>query len=125
MRSIMHNKKDSTCYLCMMLCQDYSRKFYLEEHHAIYGNGKRKKSEEYGLKVYLCPEHHRTGRQAVHMSPDTALRVKKKAQEAFEACYPELVFREIFGKNYIMPEERQQLPKSTAPGFRFLQEETI
>ena len=41
MKSIMHNKADQTCYLCMMLHGDYSRKT-VQEHHTIFGSGRRK-----------------------------------------------------------------------------------
>lgn len=98
MKSIMH-KKDGTCYLCMLLNQDYGPKL-LEEHHCIYGSARRILSETYGLKVYLCPEHHRTGKNAVHQNSEISDLVKKKAQEAFEREYPQLNFLNIFGKNY-------------------------
>lgn len=60
MKSIMHDKKEGTCYLCKRLCGDYYRKT-TQEHHAIFGTAGRRLSERYGLKVYLCMEHHTTG----------------------------------------------------------------
>lgn len=46
-------QKDKECYLC--------RRFYnlrtvrgLEEHHILFGRGRRELSEQYGLKVWLC-----------------------------------------------------------------------
>lgn len=124
MQSIMHNQNDHTCYLCMMLHQDYTSKFFLEEHHAIYGHGKRNKSEQYGLKIKLCPEHHRTSKEAVHCNHEIALMVQKEAQRAFEQRFPELNFREIFGKNYITEEEREKTAQKIGmePGFRFIEE---
>lgn len=89
-KSIMHSKSDG-CLFC--------GNTYTEEHHCIHGTANRKLSEKYGLKVYLCHEHH-TGLSGVHFNPEMDLIVKQKAQEAFEKRYPDLGFMEIFGKNY-------------------------
>ena len=50
-KSILQSDKE--CYLC--------RRFYnlrttrgLEEHHILFGRGRRELSERYGLKVWLC-----------------------------------------------------------------------
>lgn len=121
MKSIMH-KKDGTCYLCMRIHGDYSQK-RTQEHHAIHGRGRRKLSEKYGLKVYLCFQHHTAdgGAEAVHRNAETDLLVKKEAQKAFEKRWPALGFREIFGKNYLEDADRwQQASKETEPGFRFI-----
>lgn len=99
MKSIMH-QKDGTCWLCMKLNQDFSVKPYVEEHHAIYGTGRRKLSEQYGLKVYLCKEHHTCGPYAVHANAKISRKVQIAAQDTFERHYPELDFLTIFSKNY-------------------------
>lgn len=99
MKSIMQDKQAHTCYLCMMLHSDFTEK-QTQEHHVIFGTANRKLSEKYGLKVYLCLEHHETGREAVHRNAETALLVKKAAQRAFEKRWPDLDFRKIFGKNF-------------------------
>lgn len=114
MKSIMHNKKDRTCYLCMMLHGDNSIKAVLQEHHVIYGNGKRKLSEKYGLKVYLCFFHHEYdgGKEAVHRNTEISEMLKQEAQRTFEKKYPELNFREIFGKNYIATDRQQFCEKA-------------
>ena len=67
MKSILHNKQDGTCYLCMLLHDDHGRK-QTQEHHVFYGTANRKISEKYGLKAYLCLEHHTYdgGSEAVH-----------------------------------------------------------
>lgn len=105
MISIMHRKSDKTCYLCMAIHLEYSTQSILEEHHVIYGKGKRTLSEKYGLKVYLCPNHHRDSIESVHHNTANNLSfdcmLKQKAQQAFEERYPKLSFIEIFGKNYI------------------------
>ena len=69
-KSIMQPDRDKHCYLCMLLHGDYHEK-NVEEHHVIPGTWGRQKSEELGLKVYLCVEHHRTGPEAVHRSIET------------------------------------------------------
>lgn len=81
---------------------DYSWKQVLEEHH-IFGGPNRHLSEEYGLKVYICPECHRTSARAVHQDPagEANRYLQTEGQKAFEENFPELSFREIFGKNYL------------------------
>lgn len=120
MKSIMHDKADHTCYLCMYLHSEYATQTGLEEHHVIYGWGKRKLSEKYGLKVYLCPQHHRDSPESIHHNTKNNLSfdkmLKAKAQQAFEEHYPNLSFIEIFGKNYIEnrikpPSERHSIPE--------------
>ncbi|MBR0149470.1 MAG: hypothetical protein IJM23_09835 [Lachnospiraceae bacterium] len=99
MKSIMHDKRDGTCYLCMA-AGDYTRKTILEEHHAIHGTANRRLSEKWGLKVYLCPAHHRR----IHDSKDGRkddLYIQRAAQDAFRERYPHEDFRQIFGKNIL------------------------
>lgn len=99
MKSIMQ-KKDGSCYLCMLLNQDYSDKSDLEEHHIIYGS-RHKLSEKFGLKVYLCKKHHTAGgMDAVHFNPLLSAMLKDKAQRRFEVVFPDQDFMAIFGKNY-------------------------
>lgn len=105
MKSIMQ-EKDGTCYLCKRINQDFNPK-YTHEHHAIFGSANRKLSEKYGLKVYVCPEHHEYGDLSAHRNAEIALIIKKEAQKAFEKKYPNLSFREIFGKNYLDDEDRK------------------
>lgn len=97
-RSIMQNK-DGCCYMCDLL-GTWQQGYTIEEHHC-FGGPNRKLSEKYGLKVYLCPEHHRTGPDAVHQNSDYMQILHEAAQKAFEERYPDKSFREIFGKNYI------------------------
>ena len=101
MRSIIHRREDRTCYLCMILHGDYREHLVLHEHHMIYGNGRRRLSERYGLKVYLCPEHHLYGPEAVHRNNEVRRYLDAEAQKAFEKAYPNLVFKDIFGKNMV------------------------
>lgn len=113
MKSIMH-QKDGTCYLCMKLHQDFSEKRDLEEHHVIYGS-RHKLAERYGLKVYLCSQHHRIGPEAVHFNVEIAAGLKDEAQRAFEKRFPELDFMKIFQKNYKL--ERPAEAKKDIDGF--------
>ena len=69
MKSIMHDKRDRTCYLCMMLHDDDSMKAVLQEHHIFGGTANRKISERYGIKVYLCLDHHLTGTEGMREWP--------------------------------------------------------
>ena len=123
MKSIMHNKADRTCYLCMMLHGDYSRKT-VQEHHVIFGSGRRKLSERYGLKVYLCLWHHTEGKEAVHRNAEIANILKAEAQKTFEEKYPKESFLRIFGKNYLVDEttKRQQAyqKEKADAGIRFV-----
>ncbi len=115
MKSIMHNKRDGTCYLCMRLHMDYSEKV-TQEHHVICGTANRRISEKYGLKVYLCIYHHTAGNESVHHNERLMRELKKEAQICFERTYPKQSFREVFGKNYIAEADRQQSPQETG-GF--------
>ena len=110
MKSIMHDKEDRTCYLCMKLEGNYDTYPYLEEHHVIYGKGNRKLSEKYGLKIYLCYRHHNDqySPDAVHNNKMFRQETCEDAQRAFESRYPTLSFRDIFGINYLDPEETQE-----------------
>lgn len=70
-------------------------------HHVISGWANRKWSEKFHLVIPLCMEHH----EEIHVNRDMELYWKRKAQQAFEKNYPDLSFREIFGKNYDYKEE--------------------
>ena len=122
MRSIMHDKQDRTCYLCIKLHGDYRQRTGLEEHHVIGGNPGRRLSEKYGLKVYLCAEHHRTSPEAVHKNRENRIKLQSEAQKAFMKRYPDKDFMEIFGRNYIEPKEAAADKPKEAAGFILLEE---
>lgn len=90
-KSIMQVQKE--CFVC-------NTPFCLEKHHVIFGNANRKLSEEYGLTVWLCHEHH-TGNTGVHFNKELDNMLKQYAQRVFQTTYPEKSFRNIFGKNYL------------------------
>ncbi len=101
-KSIMHNKQDGTCFLCMYLHDDYSRKTGLEEHHVMEGTANKKLSEHYGLKVYLDPEHHRLSRkESPHQNAEISDLLHRLAQKAFEKKYSYEEWMRVFGRNYI------------------------
>ena len=78
------------CYLC--------KSPHIQIHHCIHGNANRKLADKYHLVVALCPVHH----QQLHDSnPQMDRYFEKIAQAHFNIAYPELDFREIFGRNYL------------------------
>lgn len=101
MKSILHKKEDHTCFLCMILKEDESKKPVLHEHHVFYGTSNRKNSEKYGLKVYLCPPHHNMSRDSAHFNKDYDEILKTVAQKTFEKDHTREEFISIFGKNYL------------------------
>lgn len=100
-KSIMHNKQDRTCYLCILLNGDYSTRTGLQEHHVIFGTANRKMAERWGLKVYLCLQHHTAGQTAVHNNVDLQRLLQRKAQELFEKRYSHQLWMQEFSRNYI------------------------
>jgi hypothetical protein len=72
----------------------------VEEHHVFEGS-RRRASETYGMKVYLCLEHHRGRPRGVHADAAFAAWLKREAQKIFERRYGHDVFMQVFKKNYI------------------------
>lgn len=87
----------SYCFMC-----GRNSNFEPLDCHHIFGGCNRKNSEKYGLKVYL---HHNTchifGKDSVHQNKEVMEYLHEVGQKAFERKYPNLSFREIFGKNYL------------------------
>lgn len=98
--SIMQEKENRRCYLCMLLENDYRIHSYLEEHHVLFGD-LHMLSDWYGLRVNLCLRHHREGPEAVHNNKENAEILMKMAQQVFMEEFPELDWMEIVGKNYL------------------------
>ena len=99
-KSIMQDKSDKRCYLCMLLENDYRIHSTTEEHHVLFGNTKWV-SDAYGLRVNLCLRHHRTSNEAVHNNHKNAELLMKIGQQAFREEYQNLDWMEIVGKNYL------------------------
>ena len=100
-RSILQDKCGGECYLCNMLLGIDSPAASREEHHVMHGTANRRLAEHYGLKVYLCPYHHRSGPQAAHRCHQTDIMLKRAAQREFERKYSRKKWMEVFGKNYL------------------------
>lgn len=90
-------QKDKECYLC--------RRFYnlrtargLEEHHILYGRGRRELSERYGLKVWLCHNHHNEPPLGVHFDPAARRVLEQAAQFAFDELHGPGSFAKVFGE---------------------------
>ena len=98
-KSILRTRK-GVCYLCDRLSDDYSEKV-TEEHHILYGSGRRELAEAEGLKVYLCIQHHRTGQQAVHNCRETRELLCRIAQREYEQTHTHEEWMELAGKNYL------------------------
>lgn len=100
-KSIMHDKKERSCYLCMILNGDYATRSGLHEHHVIEGTSGRRLSERWGLKVYLCLQHHTVGNHAVHNNAEIRRLLQRRAQEIFEEKHSHQLWMQVFGRNYI------------------------
>lgn len=94
-KSILQSDKE--CYLC--------RKRYnlrttrgLEEHHILFGRGRRELSERYGLKVWLCHNHHNEPPLGVHFDPTARRELEQAAQFAFDELHGPGSFAEVFGE---------------------------
>lgn len=98
MKSIIQTEKE--CWLCRELYNLHNTR-NLQDHHIFFGTANRKQSEKYGMKVWLCMEHH-TGDYSIHRNRHLDLYLKEKAQTHFEAhCGSREEFREIFGKSWL------------------------
>lgn len=100
-KSILQDKRSGECYLCKLLLGIDTPVASREEHHVMHGTANRRLSEHYGLKVYLCSYHHRSGPEAVHRYHQTDLLLKQDAQKIFERKYGHTKWMEVFGKNYL------------------------
>lgn len=98
MKSIMQPDK-THCFLCGMNASVEP----LDLHH-VFNKADKKKSEKYGLMVYL---HHRKchifGKESVHQNAGVNNAVKAAAQRKAMQHYGWSIddFIKIFGKNYL------------------------
>lgn len=118
-KSIMHNREDGTCYLCMKLENNYAKYTYLEGHHVIYGRGHRILSDRFGLIIYLCYRHHNDEHSpvAVHFNSTIRQMTCIEAQTAFMKHYPDKSFTDIFGLNYITGDKISPEKQTDEPGI--------
>lgn len=94
MKSLIHKSKK--CFVC-------GKKSNLHLHHIMFGKN-RKKSDEDGLVVYLCYEHHE-GTNGVHgkNGHDLDIKLKKLAEYLWIYNYDKSIddFIKRYGKNYL------------------------
>lgn len=90
-KSILQDKRE--CYFC-------GRQTELEIHHVFAGTANRPISEKYGLKVWLCHEHH-TGTEGAQYDKARNLQLKQDAQFAFEREHSRSEWMKLIGKNYL------------------------
>lgn len=93
MKSILQDKKE--CFITGCTTG-------LHCHHIFEGTGRRKLSEQYGLKVWLIPELHNMSNKGVHFNKDLDLTIKRAGQIAFESKWGTREdFIKLFGRNYL------------------------
>ncbi len=92
MKSILQNEKK--CLVC-------GTTQGLHEHHVFSGIANRKKSEQHGMKVWLCVKHHTDEKSGVHFNKNLNLSIKRMAQRSFEKDHSRDEFIRTFGRNYI------------------------
>ena len=103
-KSILH-QKDGTCYLCMMLENNYRIHPVVQEHH-IYIGALRPISEAEGFKVYLCLRHHLDGPEAVHNNYRNMRFLQEECQKFYERTHSRQQFRNLIGKSFLEREEQ-------------------
>jgi len=75
----------------------------LDKHH-LFGGALRKKSEQYGLVVYLCNNRcHENGPEAAHRNPETMQQLHEYGQRKAmaENDWTTEDFIREFGRNYL------------------------
>ena len=77
MKSVIQIEK--RCFVC-------GTTLNLHDHHIFYGTANRKMAEKFGLKVFLCQEHH-TGSHGVHFNKALDEGLKILSQSKFEELY--------------------------------------
>ncbi len=94
MKSIIQTEKQ--CYIT-------GDEYNLHEHHVFNGSN-RKKSEKYGLKIWLRADWHNMEKYSIHMDAELDRRIKAEVQQIAMDHYGWTVedFIRMFGKNYIM-----------------------
>lgn len=81
------------CFIC--------GRYGTEIHHVFYGTGNRKISDQYGLVVGLCYNHHRGQNGVHHGNKELDVFLKQTAQRIFIDKYSESEYFALFGRNYL------------------------
>lgn len=78
--------------------------------HHVFAGANRKKSDEDGMVVYLCPAHHNMSNAGVHFNHELDLKIKQQAEKVWIDCYTNKEddwdsrvkeFINRYGKNYV------------------------
>lgn len=69
--------------------------------HHIYRAANRKLSEQYGCYIWLRPDWHNMSNYGIHFDKSFDNDMKQLCQRRFEETYPDLDFRQIFGKSFL------------------------
>lgn len=93
MKSIVQAEK--RCFFC-------GSQIWIEEHH-IFGGALRKKSEKFGLKVYLCHYCHNEPPDGVHFNSENMNMLKSIGQRVAMDKYgwTKTKFMQEFYANYL------------------------
>lgn len=94
MNIIIQNEKE--CFIC-------KTKKKLQCHHIFFGKGCRQLSEEHGLKIWLCFNHHVGTKNGVHFNKKLDNELKNLAENVWLEKNNKTTndFIKIFGKNYL------------------------
>ena len=98
MKSIIQVNKE--CFICRVN-HDVETTTGLHEHHIFGGVSRRRLSEKYDLKVYLCYRHHNFDNHSVHYLKALDLDLKRRAQQEFEKTHTSDEFIETLFKSYL------------------------
>ena len=103
-KSIVQTQKE--CYICRYLAaqQGYYGELPsagLHKHHIMFGIANRKKSEHFGLWVYLCVPHHEYVPAAVHFNRDVRIFLCRIGQQVFEQKYSHEKYMQEFGRDWM------------------------
>lgn len=98
-KSIIPFDREDMCYLC------HSYKSYgnpMQVHHCLHGIY-RKAADKYRLTVHLCVNCH----VALHDRGVNDNSLERLAQRTFEKKYGHELFMQVFGKNWLDDEEKE------------------
>ena len=93
--------KDGQCWICSRVYYCFRKYPNIQKHHVFFGNGRREISEANGFTVYLCPQHHTDGPNAVHRNQRMNRLVQRATQDRFEVNHTREEFMALIGRNYI------------------------
>lgn len=90
------------CIMPRSYLYETERRPGLERHEVFFGRGRRGKSIELGLVIFIPPERHR-GRMGVHQNRALDLKIKQIGQQAAMDRYGWTIeeFVAEFGRNYL------------------------